>query len=779
MSKKKTLARVFLSVLLVCSMTMNVFAAEVTAGEVDVETTAGNYETVDVTITINPNTDGGKTTDMETEPDGDTTESGLTVEFESTETVDAEGNIVRGESSYAVENSSGTYGANGGTEISTEENAPKGTVDVPLTDVDDPETEINETRNTVKGDPVGTTSVSGDTKDSLAEGEYDYTTETVVSQGSVTVTTKEISVTENVVKDGTDLDYVHGTTEANSENDLIANGYVGKESVDPAGISVKDGYTHVYLGYGNFSKFGAALVCRTGAEGEEPVFVDKNGTPYYVQGDHSVFENRKLYVDDYYINGEHIDEKSYARWDYIQQFVFVDAETGELITTYCADQKTSVQDGYSYIMENVEDADYYDAAQAEMIRSVALNGYWGTKNDEATEAAELGSLDAVKEMMREAKDADGNAVFGEDEIAALTDGMAMTATQYAIWTFSNESNGDKYINAYYVSDALGVGRVPPEEQASVDLIFKLYNHLINLAPTPVENTTKDTIINADNFLEKLSVTVVEKADDHVNNQDTDDTNDAYVTNLTFALVVTPSTENGDDLIVKVLDANGNELASGRVAGEAKEGENVLTPDDNGNYAFTGITMTEGNQNFNITLEGVQHLEQGVYLYTSEVRIDENDADKDGDRTDDLASQTMVGVAEGDREVNVSMNIKFDFSVEDEVVATERVWRTEWSDFGGDGDDDGDDDVTPPGDDDDDDIEIGDDDVPLTEVPEGDVPRADIPEKDVPLVDMFDEEIPLAEAPATGDASALWLMLSALSGSGLLGLTLANKKREED
>ena len=169
------------------------------------------------------------------------------------------------------------------------------------------------------------------------------------------------------------------------------------------------------------------------------------------------------------------------------------------------------------------------------------------------------------------------------------------------------------------------------------------------------------------------------------------------------------------------------------------------------------------------------------MYTSEVRIDENDADKDGDRTDDLASQTMVGVAEGDREVNVSMNIKFDFSVEDEVVATERVWRTEWSDFGGDGDDDGDDDVTPPGDDDDD-IELGDDDVPLTDLPESDIPEENVPLADAEqeeVVDMIDEEVPLAEAPQTGDASALWLMLSALSGSGLLGLTLANKKREED
>ena len=42
-------------------------------------------------------------------------------------------------------------------------------------------------------------------------------------------------------------------------------------------------------------------------------------------------------------------------------------------------------------------------------------------------------------------------------------------------------------------------------------------------------------------------------------------------------------------------------------------------DENGNYTFSNIVMTEGEQNFNITLEGIQNLEQGVYLYTSEVR----------------------------------------------------------------------------------------------------------------------------------------------------------------
>ena len=53
------------------------------------------------------------------------------------------------------------------------------------------------------------------------------------------------------------------------------------------------------------------------------------------------------------------------------------------------------------------------------------------------------------------------------------------------------------------------------------------------------------------------------------------------------------------------------------------------------------------------------------------------------------------------------------------------------------------------------------------------------DEEIPLVDMIDEEIPLAEAPATGDNFSLWAMVSLISGTGLIGLSLFGKKREEE
>ncbi len=706
------------------------YAAETIEGQVMVETEAGSHEQVDVTITIDTvqNPDGSTTTQTTTETNDFVTEKDLVVDYSgsSTTLTAPNGEIIQGEAEgeYTVSNPAGTQGADGGFEITAEPVAPEVELDVPLTDTDDPNTEEVENQNTANTDrPAGTViEVTGDKKESEEDGEYDYTATIVEKPGSVTVTTEEITITETSDTANTDMEYIYGDVEATPENDMIEAGLDSE-------WEVQDGYTHVYLGEDRFSGFAAALVCREGAPGEEPVFI-KDGIPYYVQAGHNVMENRKLYVDDYYIDGEHIEEKTYARWDYIQQFALIDAETGELVTVYCADQKTTAQGGYSYIMENVEDANYYSQEQAEKIRSVALNGYWGTTSG-------TGSLEEMKAKLA------ASGAFTEAELAMLTDGMAMTATQYAIWNFSNVKNGDRFINVYQATDtgkgAPSIGRVPEEEQASVELIFKLYDYLVNLEPTKSENTTADTIINEQNFLKDMSLTVLDKAQGHANNQDTDTTNDAYVTNLTFALVVTPSTDNGDDLVVSVVDKDGNVVASGRIAGEAREGETVLTPDDEGNYSFTGITLIEGKQNFHITLEGIQNLEEGVYLYSSEVRTDETG--------DQVESQTMVGLASGSHGVNVSMNIEFDVSVEDEVIVTERVWREEWE--------------KPSG----------------GNPPEGNPPDKTPPE-DVPPEDSGEPEtVVQAKPPKTGDGSLLYSILSALSGMGLSALQLLKKRKK--
>ena len=93
------------------------------------------------------------------------------------------------------------------------------------------------------------------------------------------------------------------------------------------------------------------------------------------------------------------------------------------------------------------------------------------------------------------------------------------------------------------------------------------------------------------------------------------------------------------------------------------------------------------------------------------------------------------------------------------------------------------DPSRPGRDDDDDddrpsrpVEIPDEDTPTTDLPDTDVPLA---EPDEPLTELADEEVPLAEVPKTGDASILWAMAAAVSGLGLVWMTISGKKRREE
>lgn len=69
--------------------------------------------------------------------------------------------------------------------------------------------------------------------------------------------------------------------------------------------------------------------------------------------------------------------------------------------------------------------------------------------------------------------------------------------------------------------------------------------------------------------------------------------------------------------------------------------------------------------------------------------------------------------------------------------------------------------------------------PVIEIPEEDVPLAEIPEEEVPMAELPDEEVPLADVPKTGDISAVWSVMAAVSGLGLAGLGLTGKKRRED
>ena len=115
----------------------------------------------------------------------------------------------------------------------------------------------------------------------------------------------------------------------------------------------------------------------------------------------------------------------------------------------------------------------------------------------------------------------------------------------------------------------------------------------------------------------MEVTIGSMVKDHENNQDTDHDNDVYEVGLKFSLVVEPD-KNNDDLVVKILDSEGNEVKSARIAGTAAEGEEYLERAEDGSYTMTGLKLQENSDaTFNLKLEGYQLLEEGVYVFESQ------------------------------------------------------------------------------------------------------------------------------------------------------------------
>ena len=673
------------------------------------------------------------------------------------------------------------------TEKTEEAVAPEVTVDIPL------EEGASDSETT----PVKEDVVTGDIRESEEDPEFDETTTSTVTPGSVTVETDKVVTSDEINSEETVMDHVRNEVTPDSSNDLVYAGDAAADefqSGDAVGEdmipNVTEGYEYTYVGSSNTSKFFPSIVFTEKMTDDQKVkhygeaaYIGTSSRSYYIGclpqevRDRIAYDDNGNYVEDengfildvdgnrilkeeittkgpngetyylhrfdsvnhnnfkaegWYEDGEwekplNGSNKYYAVWSHAMQYLLVDRD-GNVTTTYSADFCTNTRGGYGYNLENLEDAEHFGDAEAQQLRTIANAGYWGTASGD-------GSLENMRQMLKDAG-------FTDEELASLTDGAAQTATQMAIWSCTNKEIGIEFINSFYSN--WGLGNVPTGKEDEVKVMFKAYEYLMALTPEETESKTTDTIINSENFLKDMSVTVIEKADGHSNNSDNDKTNDAYVTDVSFALVVEPSEGNKDDLKITLVTADGKEYV-GRVAGTKQDGEVDLDRDDQGNYWFRGIVLTEGGQNITLNLEGVQNLKEGVYLYTSEVR---------GTST---SSKSMVGLVNGGaRGVDVSVDISFSLNVEDEVVAKERVWR-------------------------------GKNDSPAN--PTTPANPADPAENETRTwtanrnnrlandgIEITEEPVPLAAPVITGDDTGLWVAFFLAVAFGMVAINLFDKKR---
>jgi hypothetical protein len=319
----------------------------------------------------------------------------------------------------------------------------------------------------------------------------------------------------------------------------------------------------------------------------------------------------------------------------VEMFKLVDSE-GQYSYAYCADLSTVAVSGAGYNIENVEDASYYDADAAAHIKAIAENGYWGTSEG-------TGSLDRVKLFLR------NNTNLSTNVINTLTPGIAMTATQAALWQFGNSST-EKQIDAsdpasvyMYYSPFSGFFSMSGLNAAQRTCMDALYNALVNMNPSDIEDASS-TIISQGKFAPSASIIL--KGQDESNPS-------IFKTDITFTLEMVPSDQ--DDLVVIVRDDEGEIVTVRRLAGALKEGETMASASQMESgmlYTLEDIPLTDG-VSVSLNLSGVQDLALGAYLYTADVYSD---------------SQTFVGLASGKK--NVDLSVQLDFNVSAPKVLVE-------------------------------------------------------------------------------------------------------------
>ena len=771
----RSLLSFVLALIMIASLPVAAFAEDVTVVDPAVDNGDGTSTVVTTTTSTSTDAEGNTTVTVTIEKDtsgtlNDGSNAELTreeVRSEST-TTNSEGVIVK---EHFVED---------GKETTSYEVDDKGD-EAGQTDV-----EVTLKPGETTGGEAVSTETTGDTPKDEDDKSYDYT-ETTTTEREVSATTGEVTIESTTgelelepVAPETYEDFLRDSEgkiildENGNPTPVVRQGYY-EDGSEKEEIGKREDY---------FDRFGYDIVEVTDEETGEITYKLYSGSTeigfaekwkgdfqYCGYGDYAETIPVGYYVVSYQKDSDGnilYDEnnqpltKSYTTYGDAIQFALQDKE-GNLVYAYCVDLETGTSSGAFYDVANLEDNTYYADEESEShIRAIVTNGYWGTSEG-------TGSLAQIKAGLKDALvkgsvpnteievpkyDENGNAVVDEagnavmetkkisELVDDLTEGEALAVTQAAIWSWSN---GSKSVDNGSVGEKV-VGLGGWGGTGNDDIMDALYLYLMGLTD---DGKKESTVIDENSFLAEdgLKLIIGDKAEGHANNSDDNTDNDVYNTDLNFRLAFVPG--DNDDLLVQISyeDLDGNTVnVVKRLAGENSEGQSYedILPEEDGSYILRGLVLSENEDfKFDLRLEGTQHLEQGVYVYSPVGGRD--------------ASQTFVGMAEGERSVDVSIGVTVKFEVdENDKVVAERVWHNE-----------GDPNFNLP--------ETG----PDEEEPKPTV-KPDEPEYYGGEESIIEEEpVPLAKAPGTGSISALYAVAASISGIGLAGLRSMKKNKEDE
>lgn len=302
-------------------------------------------------------------------------------------------------------------------------------------------------------------------------------------------------------------------------------------------------------------------------------------------------------------------------------------QSGNTYYAYCSDLSTEI-DSYSiFTIESLKDSGYFESDDWKHVEAIATNGYWAT-------ASGTGSLEEFKKYLFD------SGKFSKNELSILNEGMAMSATQAAIWHYANSGDLEFDEDAVFKTTKRGGGGAVSEKE--LELLQKMYEFLRDEAKTP-EGYKSTDVISEDVFKDvSLKITGKDESGSEV----------VYNTEMSFTLDVQPDRFNAKDTKVTVIvtDSHGNETTTTYILKDENgndgtgdfdkvDGEKSIT------YTLKNIKLPDGST-ATMNLSGVQNLEKGAYLLTS----------SEGGYG---ATQSLVGIFEGERKFNVGVSLRLD------------------------------------------------------------------------------------------------------------------------
>ncbi|MBQ7796639.1 MAG: Cys-Gln thioester bond-forming surface protein [Lachnospiraceae bacterium] len=514
----------------------------------------------------------------------------------------------------------------------------------------------------------------------------------------------------------------------------------------------------------------------------------------------------------------------------VRQYAIKDA-SGNTSYVYCVELGKALSNGAYYGEYEMTSGSLYANNNGDVVKlnSVAQNGFWGTTSG-------IGSLEAVKDLLiRNGYKSVADTLTAGQALAATQAAIWEYGTTGTKQIADNNIVFGEYTPYNPKTKEAGFNDSANVSSRDKTNITTLRNLLIDLANNDAGAGIAEKITEAD--IEGATIVLDKKATNADGTTKTDTQgNELYETDLSFTLAVSTSSISGD-LIVEIMQ-NGKTIETRRLAGDdSKSNYGKIVP-VNGVYTIKDIELAEG-VNITLNLSGTQHLADGVYIYKNDAVQDfiglsklEHEVDlsvdmkfevteptfdlehngNDSTKTkNDTYTETRTGsrvdtredyttevdtktVVEGETVTTVYADVTV-VEVTEEVTKTTREWSSEqktqytYEDEKPEENDKPDND---PGDNDPGNNDPGNNDPgnndPGNNDPGNNDPGNSNPGNNVQLLNddvlILDEDVPLGNLvlqtlPATGDVSALWMILSALSGLGLAAMSLVDRKRKED